>query len=39
VPGSDLTAKANSGMTALDLAKIFQRADVVAVLDKAGAKD
>jgi hypothetical protein len=37
--GSDLTAKANSGMTALELAKIFQRADVVAVLEKAGAKN
>jgi hypothetical protein len=36
--GSDLTAKARSGMTALQLARIFQRADVVAVLQKAGAK-
>jgi hypothetical protein len=36
--GSDLNAKANSGMTALQLAKIFQRADVVEVLEKAGAK-
>ena len=36
--GSDLTAKANSGMTALQLAKIFQRAEIVAVLEKAGAK-
>lgn len=36
--GSDLKAKANSGMTALQLAKIFQRADIVAVLEKAGAK-
>ena len=37
--GSDLKAKANSGLTALELAKIFQRADVVAVLQKAGAKN
>jgi ankyrin repeat protein len=37
--GSDLTAKAPSGLTALELAKIYQRADVVAVLQKAGAKD
>jgi hypothetical protein len=37
--GSDLTAKANSGLTALALAKIYQRADVVAILQKAGAKD
>ena len=36
--GSDLNAKANSGLTALQLAKIYQRADVVAVLVKAGAK-
>lgn len=36
--GSDLNAKANSGMTALQLAKIFQRPDVVAILEKAGAK-
>lgn len=36
--GSDLTAKSNGGMTALQLASIFQRADVVAVLEKAGAK-
>jgi Ankyrin repeats (3 copies) len=36
--GSDLTAKANSGLTALQLAKIYQRADVVAILQKAGAK-
>jgi hypothetical protein len=36
--GSDLTAKSNGGMTALQLAKIFQRPDVVAVLEKAGAK-
>jgi hypothetical protein len=36
--GSDLTAKSNGGATALQLARIFQRADVVAVLEKAGAK-
>lgn len=36
--GSDLTAKSNGGMTALQLAKIFGRADVVSVLEKAGAK-
>ncbi len=36
--GSDLTAKANSGMTAMQLAKIFGRQEVVAVLEKAGAK-
>jgi hypothetical protein len=36
--GSDLTAKSNGGMTALQLARIFQRADVVAVLENAGAK-
>jgi len=36
--GSDLTAKSNGGMTALGLAQIFQRSDVVAVLQKAGAK-
>lgn len=36
--GSDLTAKSNGGMTALQLAGIFQRAEVVAVLTKAGAK-
>lgn len=36
--GSDLTAKSNGGMTALQLARIFQRQDVVAVLEKAGAK-
>ena len=36
--GSDLTAKSNGGMTALQLARIFQRTDVVAVLEKAGAK-
>jgi hypothetical protein len=37
--GSDLTAKAPSGLTALALAKIYQRADVVAVLQKAGARN
>jgi len=36
--GSDLKATAKSGMTALQLAKIYQRPDVVAVLEKAGAK-
>ncbi|MEP7116119.1 MAG: ankyrin repeat domain-containing protein [Acidobacteriota bacterium] len=36
--GSDLTAKSNGGMTAFQLANIFQRADVAAVLAKAGAK-
>ncbi len=36
--GSDLNAKANSGLTALQLAKIYQRADVVTVLEKAGGK-
>lgn len=36
--GSDLTAKSNGGMTALQLAKIFGRDDVAAVLEKAGAK-
>lgn len=36
--GSDLTAKSNGGMTALQLAKIFQRGEVAAVLTKAGAK-
>ncbi len=36
--GSDLSAKSNGGMTALQLAKIFGRADVVAVLTKAGTK-
>ena len=35
---SDLTAKSNGGTTALQLARIFQRADVVAILEKAGAK-
>ena len=36
--GSDLKAKSNGGATALELARILQRADVVAVLEKAGAK-
>ena len=36
--GSDLTAKSNGGMTALQLANIFQRPEVAAVLTKAGAK-
>lgn len=36
--GSDLTAKSNGGMTALQLAKIFGRSDVTDVLTKAGAK-
>jgi hypothetical protein len=36
--GSDLSAKSNGGTTALQLAKIFGRAEVVAVLDKAGAR-
>jgi hypothetical protein len=36
--GSDLTAKSNGGMTALQLAKIFGRSDVTEVLTKAGAK-
>lgn len=36
--GSDLTAKSNGGMTALQLANIFQRPEVAAVLAKAGAK-
>ncbi len=36
--GSDLAAKSNGGMTALQLANIFQRAEVAAVLAKAGAK-
>ncbi len=36
--GSDLTAKSNGGMTALQLARIFQRHDLVKVLEKASAK-
>jgi hypothetical protein len=36
--GSDLTARSNGGMTALQLAKIFGRADVTAVLEQAGAR-
>ena len=36
--GSDLTAKSHGGMTALQLANIFQRPEVAAVLTKAGAK-
>lgn len=36
--GSDLTAKSNGGTTALQLARIFQRNDVAAALEKAGAK-
>ena len=36
--GSDLTAKSAGGMTALQLADIFQRADIAAALRKAGAK-
>jgi len=36
--GSDLAAKSNGGMTALQLANIFQRPEVAAVLKKAGAK-
>jgi hypothetical protein len=36
--GSDLTAKSNGGVTALQLAKIFGRGEVVDVLTKAGAK-
>ena len=36
--GSDLGARSNGGMTALQLANIFQRTDVAAVLQKAGAK-
>jgi hypothetical protein len=35
---SDLTAKSNGGTTALQLARIFGRPDVVAILEKAGAK-
>jgi len=36
--GSDLTAKSNGGATALQLANIFQRAEIAAALKKAGAK-
>ncbi len=36
--GSDLTAKSNGGMTALQLAKIYGRTDVAEVLEKAGAR-
>ena len=36
--GSDVRAKSNGGTTALQLATIFQRADVVAVLTRAGVK-
>lgn len=36
--GSDLSAKSAGGMTALQLADIFQRTDIAAVLRKAGAK-
>ena len=36
--GSDLTAKSNGGATALQLARIFQRAEIAAALEKAGAK-
>jgi hypothetical protein len=36
--GSDLSAKSNGGATALQLAKIFGRSEVAAVLEKAGAK-
>jgi hypothetical protein len=36
--GSDLTAKSNGGATALQLAQIFQRPEIVAALQKAGAK-
>ena len=36
--GSDLTAKSNGGATALQLAQIFQRQDIAAALQKAGAK-
>jgi hypothetical protein len=36
--GSDLTAKSNGGTTAFQLATIYQRADVAAMLRKAGAK-
>jgi hypothetical protein len=36
--GSDLTAKSAGGMTALQLADIFQRPDIAGALRKAGAK-
>ena len=36
--GSDLTATSNGGTTALQLATIYQRTDVAAMLKKAGAK-
>jgi len=36
--GSDLSAKSAGGMTALQLAGIFQRPEIVAALRKAGAK-
>jgi hypothetical protein len=36
--GADLSAKAPSGLTALQLADIFQRSDVAAMLRKNGAK-
>ena len=36
--GSDLSAKSASGMTALQLADIFQRPEIAAALRKAGAK-
>jgi len=36
--GSDLSAKSAGGMTALQLADIFQRAEIAAALRKAGAK-
>jgi ankyrin repeat protein len=36
--GSDLTAKSAGGMTALQLADIFQRPQIAAALRKAGAK-
>jgi hypothetical protein len=36
--GSDLTAKSAGGMTALQLADIFQRPEIAAALRKAGAK-
>ena len=36
--GSDLTAKSNGGMTALQLASIFQKKELVELLEKAGAR-